>query len=146
MLTRISQISAAFYSHRNYRLVTIIRGSLVTTIYRKEISLTAFDNSAAVMFMSTDVERIVNGLRMMHEFWADLVHVSISTYLLQRNLGVACVAPIVVSICGFPLSPWFINDTLADSNLVSAVGTFCLSSTAGEKQSRVDETYSAESW
>ena len=107
MLTRILQISAAFYSHRNYRFVTIIRGSLVTAIYRKttEISLTALDNSAAVTLMSTDVERIVNGLKMMHEFWADLVQVSISTYLLQRNLGVACVAPIAVSIGRFPLSP-----------------------------------------
>lgn len=136
MLTQVLQISAAFYSHRNYRFVTIIRGSLVTAIYRKttEISLTALDNSAAVTLMSTDVERIVNGLKMMHEFWADLVQVSISTYLLQRNLGVACVAPIAVSIGRFRLTPWFINDTLANSNLVSAIGTFCLSSTAGEKQ------------
>ncbi|KAE9374191.1 canalicular multispecific organic anion transporter 1 [Stipitochalara longipes BDJ] len=110
-------ISAAFYSHRNYRFVTIIRGSLVTAIYRKttEISLTALDNSAAVTLMSTDVERIINGLRMMHEFWANLVQVCIATWLLQRELGVACVAPIAIS-------------------MASMIGAFCLSNTAGKKQ------------
>jgi ATP-binding cassette subfamily C (CFTR/MRP) protein 1 len=46
------------------------RGSLVTAIYRKttEISITALDNSGAVTLMSSDVERIVNGLEMIHEF------------------------------------------------------------------------------
>lgn len=80
----------------------------MTTIYRKttEISLTALDNSAAVTLMSTDVERIVNGLRLMHEFWANLIQVFIATWLLQRELGVACVAPIAVSIGRFlQLSP-----------------------------------------
>jgi ATP-binding cassette, subfamily C (CFTR/MRP), member 1 len=87
--------------------MVIIRGSLVTTIYRKttEISLTALDNSAAVTLMSTDVERIVNGMRLMHEFWANLIQVFIATYLLQRELGVACVAPIAVSIGGFIHQP-----------------------------------------
>ena len=75
----------------------------MTTIFRKttEISLTALDNSAAVTLMSTDVERIVNGLKMMHEFWANLIQVVIATWLLQRELGVACVAPIAVSIGRF---------------------------------------------
>jgi ATP-binding cassette subfamily C (CFTR/MRP) protein 1 len=90
----------AFYSHRNYRFITMLRGSLVAAIYRKttEISLTALDNSAAVTLMSTDVERIVMGLKMMHEFWANLIQVGIATWLLQRELGLACVAPIALSI------------------------------------------------
>ena len=84
------QVSTAFYSHRNYRFITMVRGSLVTAIYRKttEISLTALDNSAAVTLMSTDVERIIIGLRMMHEFWANLIQVGIATWLLQRQLYV----------------------------------------------------------
>ena len=78
----------------------MVRGSLVTAIYRKttEISITALDNSAAVTLMSTDVERIVNGLRMIHEFWANIIQVGIASWLLQRELGVAFVAPIVLSI------------------------------------------------
>ena len=84
----------------------------MTAIYRKttEISLTALDNSAAVTLMSTDVERIINGLRLMHEFWANLIQVVIATYLLQRELGVACVAPIAVSIGMFPVPPFIFQD------------------------------------
>lgn len=83
----------------------MIRGSLVAAIYRKttEISLTALDNSAAVTLMSTDVERIVVGLKALHEFWANLVQVGISTWLLQQELGVACVAPVALSIGSFLL-------------------------------------------
>jgi hypothetical protein len=81
----------------------MIRGSLVTAIFRKttEVSITALDNSAAVTLMSTDVERIIFGLRFMHEFWANLIQVFIATWLLQRELGVACVAPIAISISKF---------------------------------------------
>jgi ATP-binding cassette subfamily C (CFTR/MRP) protein 1 len=108
----------------------------VTSIYRKttEISLTALDNSAAVTLMSTDVERIINGLRLMHEFWANLIQVAIATYLLQRELGVACVAPIAVSIGRFLLQPSVIKIISTDLYLVSMVGTFCLSATATKKQ------------
>lgn len=83
----------------------MIRGSLVTAIYRKttEISLTALDNSAAVTLMSADVERIILGLRLMHEFWANLLQVGIATFLLQRQLGVACVAPISISVGMFQI-------------------------------------------
>ena len=104
-----------FYSHRNYRFITMLRGSLVAAIYRKttEISLTALDNSAAVTLMSTDVERIVMGLKMMHEFWANLIQVGIATWLLQRELGGACVAPIALTI---GISP----------NIVRSSGTFPL--------------------
>ncbi len=90
----------------------MIRGSLVTAIYRKttEISITALDNSAAVTLMSTDVERIVNGLRMIHEFWANLIQVSVASWLLQHELGVAFVGPIVLVISmTFPFPVAFQN-------------------------------------
>lgn len=108
----------------------------MTAIYRKttEISLTALDNSAAVTLMSTDVERIINGLRMMHEFWANLIQVCVATWLLQQELGVACVAPIAVSIGKFLLQPSVVKITLTDPHLASMIGTFYLSSTAGKKQ------------
>jgi ATP-binding cassette subfamily C (CFTR/MRP) protein 1 len=78
----------------------MLRGSLVTLIYKKttEISITDLDNSAAVTLMSTDVERIANGMRMLHEFWSNTIEVCIASYLLQRELGLACLAPIAVVI------------------------------------------------
>jgi ATP-binding cassette subfamily C (CFTR/MRP) protein 1 len=41
----------------------------------------------------------------MHEFWANLIQVVIATYLLQREIGVACVAPIAISIGKYLLQP-----------------------------------------
>jgi ATP-binding cassette, subfamily C (CFTR/MRP), member 1 len=125
-----------FYSHRNYRFITMLRGSLVAAIYRKttEISLTALDNSAAVTLMSTDVERIVMGLRSMHEFWANLIQVGIATWLLQRELGLACLAPIALSIGMFLLQSLNLRIIFADAPLASVIGTFGLSRNAGKKQ------------
>lgn len=93
----------------------MVRGSLVTAIYRKttEISLTALDNSAAVTLMSTDVERIIIGLRSMHEFWANLIQVGIATWLLQRQIGLACVAPIAISVGKF----WIFDAVVKTSRL-----------------------------
>lgn len=78
----------------------MVRGALVTAIYRKttEISITALDNSAAITLMSTDVERVEFGLRMIHEFWASVLQIGLGTYILERELGVAVVAPVALAL------------------------------------------------
>jgi ATP-binding cassette, subfamily C (CFTR/MRP), member 1 len=78
----------------------MIRGSLVSAIYDKtmEISITALENSQAVSLMSTDIQRIVDGLKFVHEIWANLLQVAIATWLLSREIGVACVAPVAISL------------------------------------------------
>lgn len=54
--------------------------------------------NTAVALMGTDVERIVQGLESLHETWASLLDVAIATWLLERQLGFACLAPIVVIV------------------------------------------------
>jgi ATP-binding cassette subfamily C (CFTR/MRP) protein 1 len=50
-------ISSGFYSHKAYRMATMLRTLLVAAIFKKttDISITATDNSASVTLMSTDV-------------------------------------------------------------------------------------------
>ena len=62
----------------------MVRGALVTAIYRKttEISIVALDNSAAVTLMSTDVERIVQGFRSLHEVWANVLQIGFAVWIL----------------------------------------------------------------
>lgn len=81
----------------------MLRGSLVTAVFRKttEISITALDNSAAVTLMSTDVDRVVRGLQQFHELWANVLQIGIATYLLEMQIGLACLAPIAVAICKY---------------------------------------------
>jgi ATP-binding cassette, subfamily C (CFTR/MRP), member 1 len=51
--------------------------------------------------MSTDCERIVRGLTVLHELWANVVQVALATWLIERELGIACIAPIVVTVGKF---------------------------------------------
>ncbi|KAF2257693.1 P-loop containing nucleoside triphosphate hydrolase protein [Lojkania enalia] len=91
-------VSNSLYEHRLYRFLTMLRGALVTAIFTKttELSITALDNSAAVTLMSTDVERLILGLRGLHDLWANMLQLGLATGLLSQRLGWACVGPIVV--------------------------------------------------
>lgn len=50
----------------------------------------------AVALVGTDIERIVAGAEMLHEVWASLLDVAIATWLLERKLSLACLAPVLL--------------------------------------------------
>ena len=76
----------------------MIRGSLVSLIFTGTLPLStaAVKESAAVTLMSADVERVGSGMRNMQEVWASPVDFALAFFLLQRELGVASVAPAAV--------------------------------------------------
>ncbi|KAL4747875.1 hypothetical protein BDW72DRAFT_215157 [Aspergillus terricola var. indicus] len=88
-------VTGAASQHKTYRLITMIRGSLVPLMYRQtlRLDLGAVRNSAALTLMSVDIERVASGLRNLHEVWASPVDVALALWLLERQLGVAAVAP-----------------------------------------------------
>ncbi|KAF4549613.1 ABC transporter-like protein 1 [Elsinoe fawcettii] len=92
-------VSSTFYWHRHYRFLFAVRGTLIAAIYDKamRLAISQEDGASAVTMMSTDVERIVRGLFDLHEIWAHAVQVAIATWLIQTNLGLAWVGPMVVS-------------------------------------------------
>ncbi|KAK3987100.1 ABC transporter [Cladorrhinum sp. PSN332] len=93
-------VSAAVYWHRQYRFMAMIRGSLTTAVFRKalQLNVSAANDAKTVTLMSADCERIVRGLMDLHELWANVTQVALATYLIQTQLGVACVAPIAVTL------------------------------------------------
>lgn len=93
-------LATCWYWRLNYKCLVQMRGCLVSAIYKKttDIDAAKYDMNAPVSLMSTDMERIIQGCRDMHEIWANSVQVAISIYLLYRELGVSCVAPVVVCI------------------------------------------------
>lgn len=99
-----SAIATGFYWHKQYQFITMARGCLVSAISWKTAGLDileAGDPKAAVSIMSTDVERITDGLRNLHEFWASLIQIAVALYLLERQMGVACIVPIILAVmCG----------------------------------------------
>ncbi|CAI7570859.1 unnamed protein product [Penicillium viridicatum] len=103
-------ISYAAYEHKTYRVITMVRGSLVTLIFNKTLrmSTTVISDTAAITLMSTDIERIGSGLQEMHELYSNFTEVALALWLLARMLNVAIIAPtVVVLVClaaGVPLA------------------------------------------
>lgn len=85
----------------------MFRGAAVSLIYSKSLEIQAggIDESAALTLMSTDVDRLVSSLVNVCEAWARAIELAIGIWLLERQMGWVCVAPIVLvvskySVCG----------------------------------------------
>jgi ATP-binding cassette subfamily C (CFTR/MRP) protein 1 len=78
----------------------MVRGVLISAISAKMLKLdtTNAQHGNGFTLISTDVERICQSLRNMHEAWANLIELGIAIYLLARQLGAACIAPVVVVV------------------------------------------------
>ncbi|KZL72491.1 ABC transporter [Colletotrichum tofieldiae] len=92
--------SMSLYWYFQERLVHMMRAILVSAVYRKTtaISLSAADDSSALTLMNADVERVKYGFQPIHEYWANTVEVALACWLLQRQIGAAFVAPVIVVI------------------------------------------------
>lgn len=93
-------ITTGQYEHLTYRAITMARGGLISLMFAKTSSLkaNAADPATSLTLMSADIERITNGWQTMHEIWANLIEITLAIYLLERQLGAACVIPIGVAI------------------------------------------------
>ncbi|KAL7941244.1 P-loop containing nucleoside triphosphate hydrolase protein [Trichoderma barbatum] len=93
-------ISRAVYWRQTYRMLAKVRAGLTTKIYRQMVSLQSRDveDSAALTLMGTDVERIVESLRFVHETWAAIPEIAICVWLLTRQILYASIAPVVICV------------------------------------------------
>ncbi|KIX01229.1 uncharacterized protein Z518_08954 [Rhinocladiella mackenziei CBS 650.93] len=91
-------VSKSIYWYQNFRFTTRLRGGLIALVYQQSLRVRAFESGeiTAVALMSTDVERLVNGMLSFHEVWASLLHIAIAAWLLGLQLSVACLAPILL--------------------------------------------------
>ncbi|KAH0428389.1 ABC multidrug transporter [Colletotrichum camelliae] len=95
-------ISGSIYWQLHLRNLTKIRGILVGAVYKKLTTVTSAQaENSAVTLMSTDVERVTQGLRVFHEAWANLVEVAMAVWLLQRELHIGSIAPVAIAIACF---------------------------------------------
>ncbi|KUI69238.1 Multidrug resistance-associated protein 1 [Cytospora mali] len=94
-------------THLSYRLMTMMRGQLISIIYTKMLTLPIADvnESSAMSLMGTDVQTIADSFwYFLIEVVPNLVQVGIAVYLLYVQLGAVCVAPILVTIIATGLS------------------------------------------
>ncbi|CAK7233982.1 hypothetical protein SBRCBS47491_008794 [Sporothrix bragantina] len=85
-----------------FRAMTKIRGSLITSIYRKMLVIRAEtgNSGAAVSLMGTDVDRIVLTTFMTVNLIPDIVQLVIALGVLGHKIGATAVAPVILcTIC-----------------------------------------------
>ncbi|KAF2999462.1 hypothetical protein E8E13_008147 [Curvularia kusanoi] len=102
-------LSRAFYGYYAQRAVSMVRGCLVSAVYTKttELQSLAGNDAAVLTLMSTDIERVTAGVEKMHDVWADLVQAGLGCWLLQRKLGTAFLAPVIIVLCCGATMVWF---------------------------------------
>jgi ATP-binding cassette subfamily C (CFTR/MRP) protein 1 len=88
-----------YYQHKTYQSVTKLRGALVSFLYSKTLSMPSInlETRSPVTHMSVDVDGITAAVPTIHELWAALVETAVSVWLLQRQVGVICVVPLLFS-------------------------------------------------
>ncbi|MCJ1286054.1 hypothetical protein MMC26_005396 [Xylographa opegraphella] len=108
-------ISTATYKHKIYRLITMLHGGLVCLIYDTTLKIDSIEAGklAAVTLMSTDIERIGAGFISIDSLWAGPIEAGIAIYLLELQLGPACIAPVIVAMActtgAFSIMKWAKN-------------------------------------
>ncbi|MCJ1282186.1 hypothetical protein MMC26_001509 [Xylographa opegraphella] len=93
-------VSTVLARHKAFRVITMMRDSIVSMIYDKTMKLpfSGLDGNGPITLMSADIERLASGLRYMHDSWASVIEISIALYLLYKELGIAGIAPIVIAM------------------------------------------------
>ncbi|TEY60568.1 hypothetical protein BOTCAL_0180g00030 [Botryotinia calthae] len=93
-------LTASASQHKANRMTTMVRGALTGAIYSHtlEFSLPNLNQSAAVTLVSSDVERICVALQPIHNLWASPLEIALATWLLQREIGIALLGPLFVTM------------------------------------------------
>ncbi|KAL3874278.1 hypothetical protein ACJMK2_037317 [Sinanodonta woodiana] len=88
-----------------------IRTAIITTIYRKSLSVSSvsvskFSTGQITNFMSTDSDRIVNFCPSFHNVWSLPFQIAVSLFLLQQQIGLAFLAGLGFAILLIPINRW----------------------------------------
>ncbi|EXJ89815.1 hypothetical protein A1O3_02882 [Capronia epimyces CBS 606.96] len=104
-------VLTAASNHLLNRCITQLRGGLVSLLYNKtlDLNIVTGDVTASLTLMSSDVQRIVEPLAMIHDTWGGIIDVGLGMYLLYRNLGSVCYAPAVLYVLLAFCTSWVIK-------------------------------------
>ncbi|KAK6532681.1 hypothetical protein TWF281_006860 [Arthrobotrys megalospora] len=97
-------VFGAVYWHEVDRWLTVLRGCLVSAVYRKTLTLDLRQTStgASVALMSTDVEKAMLGFKWLHEAISSFTIIPIALCLLYFQVGLAFLAPLfVLGLCTY---------------------------------------------
>ncbi|KAF5654517.1 major facilitator family transporter [Fusarium sp. NRRL 25303] len=106
-------VSAALCWYLHHRMRAMTRSILVTEIFSRatQARIGGDDHNAALTLMSTDIERIRLGLRMLHNVWAGVIQAALAAWMLYIRLGLVFLVPIGVVVVCFTLLGVLVNFT-----------------------------------
>ncbi|KAJ8922563.1 hypothetical protein NQ315_007593 [Exocentrus adspersus] len=111
-------LSSLCDSHFNFLMAIVglrMRGALVTTIYRKTLSVSStvlnshFTVGEIMNFMSTDTDRIVNSCPSFHAVWSIPFQLVVTLLLLYSQVGISFLAGVIFSIILVPINKLIAN-------------------------------------
>lgn len=81
------------------------RAGLISIIYSHTTELhgSHVKDTAALTLMGTDVERIVESLKSLHETWASIIEAAVALFLLERQVSLSCLVPACISLGKYSL-------------------------------------------
>ena len=100
-------ISGALYKRQLHRLLTKIRGTIVTAVHSKTLELSSdkLSDNAALSLITADVNRITFSLEKFDELFAASLEIGVAVFLLQRQIAISSIASValvvVVSVTSF---------------------------------------------
>lgn len=77
----------------------MLRGGLMALVFRHmmDLPLGSTDESSAMALLDSDIEMVAEYFySVVCETWANVLQLALATWLLQTQVGVVCIAPILV--------------------------------------------------
>jgi ATP-binding cassette subfamily C (CFTR/MRP) protein 1 len=92
-------ICNSWYKQETAKFSTKLRSCLVSCIFTHTLCIHPknADVGSGTVLMNVDVEKVLLGLPLFHEFWTLLITCGASLYILYAQLGITFIAPTIVS-------------------------------------------------
>lgn len=89
----------ALYKRQLHRLLTQLRGAVVTAVHSQALVLPSdkLEDAAALTLVTADVQRMTFSLQKVDQLFASPFELAAGIFLLERQIGVSCVAPVAVA-------------------------------------------------
>ncbi|THY25676.1 putative ABC transporter [Aureobasidium pullulans] len=99
-------VSTALYQQQITRIMTKLRGALITMIYDRMLVISdgANKDGAALTLISTDT--ITRVLSELNESWARIIEVAVGIGLLYRQVGAVCIVPVILTLVASQAQTW----------------------------------------
>ncbi|GIZ49230.1 hypothetical protein CKM354_001226500 [Cercospora kikuchii] len=93
-------VTTALYQRHLHRMITKIRASVVSAVYAKITDLddVHLSDNAALTLVTADTNRICSSLQTIDDLFATPIEIAVAIYLLERQIGVSCVAPVALAV------------------------------------------------